>query len=595
MDLSFDFTGACTQPSCIADHFVRTPGTVGLSSGHVARLLAKLQKEPALPQVRLSQLSLSLPAAACISLPVVAGRGKYDWVNAGNFKKAPVRKLHKFSSTKDPKALGALLPSLTKPGTGAQDFIFIPWRFRPERQGITAAGKFDGHSFLGRAIRPAMFRSLPLQKCGGDVLASPSMGNGEAGSIAFIVGAGRSGSRRAIALESKSFAGSRVATMEEAYRLLESTILVSDEEVERRILSRMEQATQHVDAADHAQNVEMDLFGVSVALLELAGRDPSHNDTKDLFVDNMRNLVDELQDHIHSSVGPHQEYLNGVYSSFKTCASDLDASLAEAAKRNSTVNLGRLAHERCRIEQAEAKKVLATCEMAKQDLAKVDECAAWPEVQVTPVADAGSACLKTVSGESYEAYLRRMKSHWDEQLSKYEATKARCATRTIDPAKDCSQEKAALDTKQLECNGAQSTFERGFCDQAVQANKAWYKYLVCYRAAKQSYEDASQTAETIVQSKRVDLDASHRIECLLKVFAKKHDPEAALRECKIADHSSETEKLQIQLRKVPEALAPPPATHVPGDAAFAKDEYLHLASKTSAPLTCVLPFQLAPA
>ena len=68
-----------------------------------------------------------------------------------------------------------------------------------ERRGITAAGKFDGHSFLGRAIRPAMFRSLPLQKCGGDVLASPSMGNGEAGSIAFIVGAGRSGSRRAIA------------------------------------------------------------------------------------------------------------------------------------------------------------------------------------------------------------------------------------------------------------------------------------------------------------------------------------------------------------------------------------------------------------
>ena len=30
--------------------------------------------------------------------------------------------------------------------------------------------------------------------------------------------------------------------------------------------------------------------------------------------------------------------------------------------------------------------------------------------------------------------------------------------------------KAALDTKQLECNGAQSTFERGFCDQAVQVH-----------------------------------------------------------------------------------------------------------------------------
>ena len=71
--------GFRTQPSCIAGHFVRTPGSVGracseelgvfiigvllplqhlgapcvltgLTSGHVSRLLAKLQKEPALPR-----------------------------------------------------------------------------------------------------------------------------------------------------------------------------------------------------------------------------------------------------------------------------------------------------------------------------------------------------------------------------------------------------------------------------------------------------------------------------------------------------------------------------------------------------------------
>lgn len=51
MDLSeeLDVTGFRTQPSCIAGHFVRTPGSVGLTSGHVSRLLTKLQKEPTLP------------------------------------------------------------------------------------------------------------------------------------------------------------------------------------------------------------------------------------------------------------------------------------------------------------------------------------------------------------------------------------------------------------------------------------------------------------------------------------------------------------------------------------------------------------------
>eukprot|EP00913_Durusdinium_trenchii_P023904 g22449.t1 len=44
-----DMAGFRTQPSCIAGHFVRTPGSVGLTSGHVSRLLTKLQKEPTLP------------------------------------------------------------------------------------------------------------------------------------------------------------------------------------------------------------------------------------------------------------------------------------------------------------------------------------------------------------------------------------------------------------------------------------------------------------------------------------------------------------------------------------------------------------------
>ncbi|CAJ1368018.1 unnamed protein product, partial [Effrenium voratum] len=51
MDLSEakDSAGFRTR-SRIAAHFVRTPSHEGLTSGHVTRLLTKLQKEPALPQ-----------------------------------------------------------------------------------------------------------------------------------------------------------------------------------------------------------------------------------------------------------------------------------------------------------------------------------------------------------------------------------------------------------------------------------------------------------------------------------------------------------------------------------------------------------------
>ena len=64
MDLSeeSDATGFRTQPSCIAGHFVRTPGSVGLTSGHVSRLLAKLQKEPALPRSKALPGDRALPS-----------------------------------------------------------------------------------------------------------------------------------------------------------------------------------------------------------------------------------------------------------------------------------------------------------------------------------------------------------------------------------------------------------------------------------------------------------------------------------------------------------------------------------------------------
>jgi len=383
------------------------------------------------------------------------------------------------------------------------------------------------------------------------------------------------------------------SALEEEYGLLESTLLRSDEEAERSILRHMRRTAERMDASGTADTVTLDLLGASAALAGLAGRDPSGNNTRDVFVNNMKDLVDELQDHIHSSIHPHQEYLDGLYGSFQTCRDELYASLADAGKQNSSVSLGRAAHVRCRSEQAQAKTSLAVCEAAKQDLAKADECTAWPVMQVTSIPDAGSVCSKTAVGETYEAYLRRMKEHWDDELSKYESIKARCSTKAILPAKDCSKEEAGLESKKLECDGVQSTFERGFCDQAVQVNKAWYKYIVCYRAAKSSYEDATQTAKKIVDSKRLNLDASHRIECLLKVFSKKHDAEAALRECKLMDHSSETEKIQVQLQKVPEAETPPPSASIPGDAAFAKEEYVNLASAASAPQTCALPFQLA--
>ncbi|OLQ02962.1 Ribosomal RNA large subunit methyltransferase Cfr [Symbiodinium microadriaticum] len=377
MDLSLDSTSLHSQPSLIAAHFVRTPGTVGLSSGHVSRLLAKLQKEPTLPKAE------------------------------------------------DSTGIAALLPSLPKPRTGApraNTAHTLPeeghqkersWRARARtcRRGDALAA----HSWATAGLLLAMkgvrlLRSLLLAPV---VLVSSAKQHLRQGALASqnLKGGAASSDLAASALEDQ-------------YGLLEDTLLRSDEEVELNILRHMRQTAERMDASGTADTFALDLLGVSAALAGLAVRDPSRNNTKDIFVNNMKGLVDELQDHIHSSIQPHQEYLNGLYGSFQTCRDELYASLAEAGKQNSSVSLGRAAHVRCRSEQAQAKTSLAVCEAAKQDLAKADECTAWPVMQVTSIPDAGSVCLKTAVGETYEAYVRRMKEHWDDELSKYESMKA---------------------------------------------------------------------------------------------------------------------------------------------------------------------------
>lgn len=243
-------------------------------------------------------------------------------------------------------------------------------------------------------------------------------------------------------------------------------------------------------------------------------------------------------------------------------------------------------HKRCRAEQGQVYKEWSQC-VAKASL-EAKDCSGWPALKATKISDAGATCLQTPPGETFELYLHRMKSYWEDELAKYLAMKAKCAGSVEDP---CAPQKAKLDLKTTECNTAQGSFERSFCDQAKQGNRAWHNYQECYRVANETYTQASMTSTKLLHSKRLDLGASHRIECLLKVFTDKHNAQKALEECKAKDHSEKVAKLRLGIKEVPPQVSLPSAFSLPGQPVFEKEEYNHM--NVTDMVMCLLPFPQA--
>jgi len=339
--------------------------------------------------------------------------------------------------------------------------------------------------------------------------------------------------------------------------------------------------------AEASSNRSSDLAGVTAALMKMANGTQNASENKGV-VDSMQDLVDQMQDHIHSSLVPEQEYLDKVHGYFGDCGKTLQEQLDIAGLQNSSVDDARSVHKKCRVEQAQVHEEWSKC-MLKASL-EARDCYGWPALQATKISDAGATCLQTPPGETLELYLHRMKSHWEDELAKYLAMKARCADSLEDP---CAQEKAKLDLKITECNTAQGSFEGSFCDKAKQANRAWHNYQECYRVANETYTQASTASTKLLYSKRLDLGASHRIECLLKVFDDKHNAQEALEECKATDHSDKVAKLRLAIKEAPPPIWPPVALNLklPGQIPFEKEEYDQV--NVTEMMTCLLPFTIA--
>lgn len=337
----------------------------------------------------------------------------------------------------------------------------------------------------------------------------------------------------------------------------------------------------------NASNTDMDLVGVTRALMmNLAPNGTQNASDKNGIVDNLQDMVDQMQEHIHASIVPEQEYLDKVHGYFEDCGKTLKEQLIVAGLQNGSVEDTRSVHKRCRAEQGQAYTEWSQC-IAKASL-EAKDCSEWPALKATKISDAGASCLQTPPGETFELYLHRMKSYWEDELAKYLAMKAKCAGSVEDP---CAPQKAKLDLKTTECNTAQGSFERSFCDQAKQGNRAWHNYQECYRVANETYTQASATSSKLLDSKRLDLGASHRIECLLKVFTDKHNAQKALEDCKAKDHSEKVAKLRIGIKEVPPQVSLPSPFSLPGQPVFEKEEYNHM--NVTDMVMCLLPFPQA--
>mmetsp|Transcript_120174 Transcript_120174/g.285545 ORF Transcript_120174/g.285545 Transcript_120174/m.285545 type:complete len:413 (-) Transcript_120174:149-1387(-) len=363
-------------------------------------------------------------------------------------------------------------------------------------------------------------------------------------------------------------------------------LALSMPEAEERALQAMRLAASRATSSS-SQN-DADVLGATAALLSMAARNTTQNDTKKEFVDDMQNLIDEMQEHIHNSLLPHKEYLDKIYGYFADCSNTLAQQTAAADLQNNSVTSTHSAHKLCRSQQAKDVQDVSACQAAASGSAKEGDCSGWPALQATKVADAGATCLDKSSGETYEQYLNRMKLHWDEQLSQYEKMKARCEVNSTQ--EPCSSEIAKLGLKKLECDGLQKTFERMFCDREKQVNRAGSNYLECYRIANETYAQASKSSRDLLASKKLDLYASHRIECLLNVFSKTHDAQKALEECKEMDHSDAIAKLTMAIKEAPGPETLPSSPPLPGDSEFFKEQYSDVLNASSQMLTCQLPF-----
>jgi len=359
---------------------------------------------------------------------------------------------------------------------------------------------------------------------------------------------------------------------------------MSEQEVQDHLVATMERTSREA-ALNNTGSVEMDLLGVTGALMGLHQRVDNRSpgvpeSTRKKFVSSMKPLIDKLQDQIHDAHAPSQDRLDDAIHAFQQCNWTLQQSLTAVKAMDATVASQRSAHRQCRLEEDAAYNAWRSCDktslyhLPRGDTPPhVDECAAWPGLKATNPVVAGQECLQNIPGESYESYLQRMQNHWNHQLSEYMRLKALCdhtTTLTTTLPSGCPGKKVAWQNKKRDCDLLQTRFEQGYCVRAQKVNSAWDDYVECYNCANTTYAQAVITEQQQMHSRKAELRASKRIDCLLKVFTEA-DARKAIEECRDKTHS--TDSISIDIHEVPARMQVPPHPPLPGTPGFYQAEY----------------------
>ena len=152
-----------------------------------------------------------------------------------------------------------------------------------------------------------------------------------------------------------------------------------------------------------------------------------------------------------------------------------------------------------------------------------------------------SDCAKQ-EGESEEAYTRRLREYYEARNLEVREAEEKCDRATVsleNKVAECSGLKDTWSGIREACGREQDTMDEASCDIQEDETSVCQEYSRCYEQATAAY---NQDLEAVKQQQADLADewaALLRMQCLLQVFAKDADKQAALATCKGQDHASE--------------------------------------------------------
>lgn len=351
---------------------------------------------------------------------------------------------------------------------------------------------------------------------------------------------------------------------------------------EARLLDHLSKATAAVSVSDAKAGAGTEELGNVIASLIglLVRNDTEVNSTTTKIVGtHVQSIVDDIQGIIPTKSEALAKGLKASLESFSSCDVLLAQRLEESKSTEKLLPERREAHTSCRKKESDLKVELDSCtkesNQAVQSMKDDPQCVAWPAMQGASVDAVQSECSAVKEKETYEEYLERIKSEFDNKLLLYRGLKAACDVASSFTVPTCEDETAKHTKMQSDCNQLQILFETISCRRANQVETSWMMYNQCYDMALNNYATSTKRAEEETKSHKNEYAATMRIECLLEGLKVQTDAERqkVMDDCKSKEFS--TDALKVDIPKAPERKLTEtiPAENLPGSKDFASKEY----------------------